>query len=170
MLLPRFEEALAAERFASPPCEQIRTALIGLDPADALDHLRKIGLAEALAAVLGRGLTDIPPTTLPNASPEEAAVAVERALAGLHPERLEQEVAEARAALAADFCEANLRRVEALDRMRAFSRPAPTTDRGDPNGEADHHHDRRPSRRGHRRGRAARYPVGSGEEARRPRP
>jgi DNA primase len=119
MLLPRFEEALAAERFTSPPCEQIRTALIGLDPAGALDHLRNMGLAEAVAAVLGRGLTDIPPTTLPNASLEEAAVAVERALAGLHHERLEQEVAEARAALAADFCEANLRRVEALDRMLA---------------------------------------------------
>jgi DNA primase len=119
MLLPRFEEALAAERFASPHCEQVRTALIGLDPEGALDHLRHLGLAEALEAVLGRGLTDIPPTTLPDATPEEAAIAIERAFAGLHPERLEQEVAEARAALAADFCEANLRRVEALDRMCA---------------------------------------------------
>jgi DNA primase len=119
MLLPRFEDALAAERFASPHCEQVRTALIGLDPEGAVDHLRNSGLAEALEAVLGRGLTDIPPTTLPDATPEEAAIAIERAFAGLHPERLEQEVAEARAALAADFCEANLRRVEALDRMCA---------------------------------------------------
>lgn len=119
MLLPRFEEALAAERFASPPCEQIRIALIDLDPEGALDHLRDSGLAEALEAVLGRGLTDIPPTRLPDATPEEAAIAIERCFAGLHPERLEQEVAEARAALAADFCEANLRRLEALDRMCA---------------------------------------------------
>ncbi len=118
-LLPRFEETLAAERFASPLCEQVRTALIGLDPEGVLDHLRGLGLAEALEAVLGRGLTDIPPTTLPEATPEEAAMAVERAFAGLHPERLEREVAEARAALAADFCEANLRRLEALDRMCA---------------------------------------------------
>jgi DNA primase len=119
MLLPRFEEALAAERFASPPCEQIRTAVIGLDPGGLLDHLRSLGLAEALEAVLGRGLSDIPPTTLPDATPAEACGAIERAFAGLHPERLEREVAEARAALAADFCEANLRRLEALDRMRA---------------------------------------------------
>ena len=118
-LLPRFEEALAAERFASPPCEQVRTALIGLDRQGVLDHLRASGLTEALEAVLGRGLTDIPPTTLPEATPEEAAMAVERAFAGLHPERLEREVAEARAALAADFSEANLRRLEALDRMCA---------------------------------------------------
>jgi DNA primase len=118
-LLPRFEEALAAERFASPPCEQVRTALIGLDPEHALDHLRGLGLAEALEAVLGRGLTDIPPTRLADATPEEVAVAIERAFAGLHPERLEREVAEARAALAADFCEANLRRLEALDRICA---------------------------------------------------
>jgi DNA primase len=119
MLLPRFEEALAAERFASPPCEQVRTALIGLDPEGALDHLRDLGLAEALEAVLGRGLTDIPPTRLADATPEKVVVAIERAFAGLHPERLEQEVAEARAALAADFCEANLRRLEALDRICA---------------------------------------------------
>ena len=119
MLLPRFEDALAAERFASPPCEQVRTALIGLDPEGAVDHLRHLGLAEALEAILGRGLTDIPPTTLPDATPQEVAIAIERAFAGLHPERLEQEVAEARAALAADFCEANLRRLEALDRMCA---------------------------------------------------
>jgi DNA primase len=128
MLLPRFEEALAAERFASPHCEQVRTALIGLDPEGALDHLRDLGLAEALEAVLGRGLTDIPPTRLPDATPEEAAVAIERAFAGLHPERLEQEVAEARAALAADFCEANLRRLEALDRMCAELRAEQTED------------------------------------------
>lgn len=118
-LLPRFEEALAAERFVSPPCEQVRTALIGLDPDGLLDQLRSLGLAEALEAVLGRGLSDIPPTTLPDATPAEACAAIERAFAGLHPERLEREVAEARAALAADFCEANLRRLEALDRMRA---------------------------------------------------
>jgi DNA primase len=118
-LLPRFEDALAAERFASPPCEQVRAALIGLDPEGALDHLRGLGLAEALEAVLGRGLTDIPPTRLADATPEEVAVAIERAFAGLHPERLEREVAEARAALAADFCEANLRRLEALDRICA---------------------------------------------------
>ncbi|GIL02314.1 MAG: hypothetical protein BroJett030_22130 [Alphaproteobacteria bacterium] len=118
-LLPRFEEALAAEQFASPHCEQVRTALIGLDPAGLLDQLRALGLAEALEAVLGRGLTDIPPTTLPDATPEEARAAIEHAFAGLHPERLEREVAEARAALAKDFCEANLRRLEVLDRMRA---------------------------------------------------
>jgi DNA primase len=118
-LLPRFEEALAAERFTSPPCEQVRTALIGLDPKGLVDQLRSLGLAEALEAVLGRGLSDIPPTTLPEATPAEAGAAIERAFAGLHPERLEREVAEARAALAADFCEANLRRLQALDRMRA---------------------------------------------------
>lgn len=127
-LLPRFEEALAAERFASPPCEQVRAALSGLDPEGALDHLRDLGLAEALEAVLGRGLTDIPPTRLADATPEEAAVAIERAFAGLHPERLEREVAEARAALAADFCEANLRRLEALDRICAELRTDYTED------------------------------------------
>jgi len=118
-LLPRFEEALAAERFASPPCEQIRSALIGLDPERVLDHLRALGLDEALEAVLGRGLTDMPPTKLADATAEEAARVIERAFAGLHPEQLERELAAARAALAADFSEANLRRLEALDRMRA---------------------------------------------------
>jgi DNA primase len=118
-LLPRFEEALGAERFASPHCEQIRRALIGLDPDGLLDQLRVLGLAEALEAVLGRGLSDIPPTTLPGATLEEAGTAVERAFASLHPEHLDREVAEARAILAADFCEANLRRLEALNRIRA---------------------------------------------------
>jgi DNA primase len=120
-LLPEAEEALAALAFRSTACERLRAALVaeaesafGLDSAGLIDHLRQMGLREPLDAVLGTRLSALPACTLPGAAPAEAREAFFQALGQLDPERLAAEVAEARARLAAEFTEANERRLIAL--------------------------------------------------------
>ncbi|WP_291295677.1 DNA primase [Elioraea sp.] len=120
-LLPEAEEALASLAFRSAACERLRAALVaeaetafGLDSAGLIDHLDQMDLREPLDAVLGTRLSALPACTLPGAAPAEAREAFFQALGQLDPERLEAEVAEARARLAAEFTEANERRLIAL--------------------------------------------------------
>lgn len=129
-LLAEAEEALAAERFSAAPLERIRAALVAtaaelaaLDPRAVIDHLRESGLGDALEAVLAKGFSDLPQTTLAGATPEEVRTAFRAGLQALDPGRLEQDLAEARARLAAEFTEENVRRlarlVEARERLLA---------------------------------------------------
>ncbi|WP_114375423.1 DNA primase [Elioraea thermophila] len=129
-LLAEAEEALAAERFSAAPLERIRAALVAnageiaaLDPPSVIDHLRESGLGDALEAVLAKGFSDLPQTTLAGATPDEVRTAFLAGLQALDPGRLEQDLAEARARLAAEFTEENVRRlarlVEARERLLA---------------------------------------------------
>ncbi|WP_144185731.1 DNA primase [Elioraea rosea] len=120
-LLPEAEEALANLQFRTAACERLRAALVaqaeqafGLDSAALIDHLRQMDLREPLDAVLGTRLSALPACTLPGAAPAEAREAFFQALGQLDPGRLAAEIAEARAQLAADFTEANERRLVAL--------------------------------------------------------
>ncbi|MCS6921149.1 MAG: DNA primase [Elioraea sp.] len=129
-LLAEAEEALATERFSAGPLERIRAALVAqagevaaLDPPSVIDHLRESGLGDALEAVLAKGFSDLPQTTLTGAAPDEVRTAFFAGLQALDPGRLEQDLAAARARLAAEFTEENVRRlarlVEARERLFA---------------------------------------------------
>ncbi len=125
-LLPEAEEALASLAFRSAACERLRAALVaeaeqafGLDSAALIDHLRQMDLREPLDAVLGTRLSTLPACTLPGAAPAEAREAFFQALGQLDPGRLAAEIAEARARLAAEFTDANERRLVALVQAQA---------------------------------------------------
>jgi DNA primase len=136
-LLPEAEEALAGLAFRSAPCERLRAALVaeaeaafGLDSAGLIDHLRRMDLRDALDAVLGTRLSALPACTLPGAAPGEARAAFFQALAALAPERLADEIAEARARLAEEFTEANERRLIALVQAQAAANGAGELEEG----------------------------------------
>jgi len=129
-LLAEAEEAIAAETFSAAPLERIRAALVAraaefaaLDPSSVIDHLRQLGLGDALEAVLAKGFSELPQASLAGATPEEVRRAFTAGLHALDPNRLEEDVARARARLAAEFTEENLLRLarlaEARERLRA---------------------------------------------------
>jgi hypothetical protein len=105
-------------------------AAFGLDSAGLIDHLRRMDLRDALDAVLGTRLSALPACTLPGAAPGEARAAFFQALAALAPERLADEIAEARARLAEEFTEANERRLIALVQAQAAANGAGELEEG----------------------------------------
>ncbi len=124
-LLAEAEEALAGERFSTAPLERIRAALVAgagecaaLDRAALIDHLREMGLGSALEAVIGNDFSDTPHSTVAGATPADVRAAFLAGLQALDPARLEQDLAEARARLAAEFTEENVRRLARLVEAR----------------------------------------------------
>ena len=124
-LLAEADEALATQRFSAAPCERIRAALVmgagdyaALDPPALINHLREAGLGDALEAVIGQDFLHAPHTTMTGATPDEVRAAFLAGLQALDPDRLEQDLAEARARLAAEFTEENVRRLALLVEAR----------------------------------------------------
>ncbi len=124
-LLAEADEALAAERFSTAPLERIRAALVagagecaGLDRPALIDHLREGGLGDALEAVIGKEAADSLHTTMAGARPDEVRTAFLSGLQALDPDRLERDLDDARARLAAEFTEENVRRLALLVEAR----------------------------------------------------
>ncbi|MCC7426089.1 MAG: DNA primase [Alphaproteobacteria bacterium] len=129
-LIAQVEETLAGLDFADPALDSLRRALLdiahsstgsgtGLDAAHLARHLLAMGLRETAEAVLSPVPTPLPACAMPSAMPADAWAGWWHFSALGRRERLNEEIAEAEAALAREFSAANEQRLVALRRVRA---------------------------------------------------
>ncbi len=123
--LAQVVEPLARARFLHPATEALRAALaqhaealFGLDSAHLLDHLRLLGLSQALETVLGPAISSLPRPRLEGAGPGEVVAAWLAEFTRLEPERMADEIAAAQDAFRADPSAANERRLARLAESR----------------------------------------------------
>jgi DNA primase len=124
-VLAQVVEPLGAAQFVHPATEALRAALathaedfFGLDSAALLDHVRVLGLSQALEALLGPSISALPRPRLDAAGPGEIAAAWLAEFARLEPERMAHEMTAAQAAFRADPSDANQRRLARLAEAR----------------------------------------------------
>jgi DNA primase len=125
-VLAQVVETLSGVRFGHAGAESLRQALashaddlFGLDSPQLLDHLRVLGLNQALDAVLGLATSLRPHRRLSGAAPGDALAAWTSAFQHLELERIDHEIAVARDAFRADPSPVNERRLARLAALRS---------------------------------------------------
>jgi DNA primase len=135
-VLAQVVEPLGAVPFIHPATEALRATLcthaddlFGLDSTALVDHLRVLGLSQALDALLGPSISALPRPRLEAAGPGEIAAAWLAEFARLEPERMAHEMEAAQRAFRADPSETNQRRLARLAEARqaAANPPDPST-------------------------------------------